>query len=74
MEPQSSFVRSKSRVELYAIATVDLHLALIVFPDHTELDDPLWDSSDLESGLIFWVFLEEQGVLEGGDELYQETN
>ena len=69
MESQASFVWPQSRVELHAITTIDLHLALIIFPDHTELDDTLGDSSDLQCSLVFWVFLEEQRVLEGRDEL-----
>ena len=65
MEPQSTFVRPKGRVELYAIAPIDLNFILIVLPHDAELDDAFGDGSDLEGGLVFWVLLEEGGVLEG---------
>ena len=59
VEPQTSLVRSEGRVELHTITTIDLHLALVVLPHHTELDDSLWNGSDLESSLVFGVFLEQ---------------
>jgi hypothetical protein len=59
---------------LNAEASVDLGLALIVLPDDAELDDSLWDGGDSESGFVFWVLLEERGVLEGGDKLWRMVN
>lgn len=46
---------------------------LIIFPHHTELYDTLWDSGDLEGGLVFGVLFEEGGVFEGGDEFCRST-
>jgi hypothetical protein len=47
----------------------DLHDTLVIFPDNTELDDTLGDLDDLEVVLKLWLFLEESGSLEGGDQL-----
>jgi len=47
-----------------------LDLALVVLPCDSELDDTLWDGSDLESLLVLWVLLEQGTVLEGRGELY----
>ena len=58
MEAETTFVWAQRRVELHTIATVDLHLALIVFPCDTELDHSLRDGSNLECLLILWVLLE----------------
>ena len=41
------------------------YLALVIFPDNTELNDAFWDGSDFERLAIFGVFLEERGVFEG---------
>jgi len=49
--------------------TVDLDLALVIFPCDSELDDALWDGSDLESLAVLWVLLEQGRVLEGGGQL-----
>jgi len=55
---------------LDAISAVDLGLKLVIFPDDTELDDPLWNGNDLESFLVFRVLFEERGVFEGGGQLW----
>ena len=72
MESQTSFVRPQGGVELYTIATIDLHPAFVVLPDNSELYDPLGDRRDLQSGFIFGVLLEKRGVLKGGCKLWQE--
>ena len=43
VEAEATFVRAKGGVELHPISPVDLHLILVVFPNHAELDDPLRD-------------------------------
>ena len=43
MESETTFVWSESRVELNSVASVDLHLSFIVFPDYSELYYSLWD-------------------------------
>lgn len=58
MESETSLVWTESRVELDTETTVDLDLALVVLPRDTELDDALWDGSNLEGALVFWVLLE----------------
>ena len=64
MKAKTAFVRAKRRVELYSIATIDLDLATIILPDHTELYDPFRYGSNLEGLLVLWVFLKEGGILE----------
>ena len=69
MEPQAAFVGTKGRVELHTEATVHLNLAFVIFPSNSELDDPFWNCSDLESFLIIWVLFEKRAVLECRGEL-----
>ena len=74
MKAKTSFVWTQSGIELHTISPVDLHLSLVIFPDHSELDHPFRDGSDLEGGLVFGILLEEGGVFEGRNELcYCET-
>ena len=70
MKSQSALVRPKGAVELHAEATIDLHLAFVVFPGDAKLDDAFGDSSDFEGGAVFGVGLEEGAVFEGGGELF----
>jgi hypothetical protein len=70
VESKTAFVGAKSRVELDTISAVDLGLELVIFPDDTELDDPLRDRNDLESFLVFRVFFEKRGMFEGGGQLW----
>ncbi len=69
MKTKTALVWPKSRVELHAIAFVDLANALVVFPDNAELDDSLRNGDDFKGLFVLWVLLEEGGRLEGGDEL-----
>lgn len=48
---------------------LDVELALVVFPNDSELDDTLWNRDDLEAGSVFWVLLEEAASLKGRDKL-----
>lgn len=64
METESSFIWSQSRVELHPVTPIDLHFSLVVLPDHTELYYALRNRSNLQSLLVFRIFLEERGVLE----------
>jgi len=43
VETKSSLVGAECRVELNAIATLDMGLSMIVLPDDAELNDTLWD-------------------------------
>jgi len=52
--------------------TVDLDFTLVIFPCDSELDDALWDSSNLECLAVLWVLLEEGRVLEGRGQLCDE--
>ena len=64
METESSFVRSQSRVKLHSVAPIDLHFSFVVLPDHTELYYAFRNRGNLQSLLVFRIFLEERGVLE----------
>ena len=68
MKPKTALVGAQGRVELHPVSTVDLDLALVVFPDTSELDDALGNGGDLEGFLVFWVLLEKSGVLESTDQ------
>lgn len=69
VKSQTALVRAQSRVELYAVTTVDLDLVLVVFPYHAKLDDSFRDSGNFEGGLKFWVLLEKGGIFKRGGEL-----
>lgn len=47
VKSKTAFVGTQSRVELHTVTAVDLDLVLVVFPDHTELDDSFRDGSNL---------------------------
>jgi len=64
VEAETALVGAERGVELHAISTVDLELALVVLPDDAELDDALRDADDREGLLVFGVLLEEGGVFE----------
>jgi hypothetical protein len=49
VESETALVGAQSRVELHAVSSVDLALALVVLPGDTELDDALGDGGNLES-------------------------
>ena len=64
-----------------AVTAVDAHLAFVIFPDNTELDDSFGDlnvslllrtkgkySDNVQDFLQFWFFLEESAVFECGDD------
>ena len=69
MEPETSLVRTESRVELDSVASVHLDFTLVGFPCYSELNDTLWDGGNFERLLVFWVLLEEAAVLECGGQL-----
>lgn len=69
MEPESTFVRTESGIELHTVSSIDLDLLLVVFPGHSELNDTLGDGGDLKCFSVFGVLLEEGGILEGGGQL-----
>jgi hypothetical protein len=64
MKSQSSLVRAKGRVELHTIPTINLELALVVFPDDTELNDALGNGDNLESCLVLWVLFKKGAFFE----------
>ncbi len=41
MEPQSALIGTDRTVELHTEAAIDLHFAVVIYPRHTEFDDPL---------------------------------
>ena len=53
MEAQAALVRADGAVELDAVAAVDLHLALIIDPGHTEADDALGLDQTLDQAGFF---------------------
>jgi hypothetical protein len=71
MESKTTFVWAESGVELDAISAVDLGLKLVIFPDDTELDDPLGNRNDMEGFLVFRVLFEKRGIFEGGGQLWK---
>ena len=63
MEPQAALVGADGAVELHAVAAVDLHLALVVHPGHTEGDDPLGLHQPLDqAGFLVFGVLFHQGL------------
>lgn len=74
MEAESTLVRAQGRVELDTEAAIDLDLAFVVFPGNSELDDSLWDSSDLESLLVLRLLLKEGAVLECGSKFCEDIS
>lgn len=74
MEPETAFVGSESRVELHAVALVNHAFALVILPDHSELNDTFGDRDDLECLLVLGVLLEDGGSLEGGNKFCREVN
>jgi hypothetical protein len=71
VQAEAALVGTECRVELDAVALVDIALALVVLPDNAELDDALGDGDDLECLLVLGVLLEDGGALEGGGELWK---
>lgn len=72
VETETALVGTESRVKLDAVALVDIALALVIFPDNTELDNALGDGDNLESLLVLGVLLEDGGALKGGGKLCEE--
>lgn len=70
METQATLVGTEGRVELHAVASVDLEISLVVFPHYSELDDALGDRGDTESCSVLWVLLEQGATHEGAGELW----
>jgi hypothetical protein len=62
VQPQTSLVRSQSRVVLNPVSSVDLELTLVVLPSDSELDDSLGDLDDGEGFTVLGV-LGEEGLL-----------
>lgn len=72
VESQATLVGAQCGVKLHTVATVDLRLELVIFPDNTELNNSLWDLDDLQSSLVLWVLLKETGRLQGRGKLCKE--
>jgi hypothetical protein len=49
---------------LHTVSTVDLELAIIVFPHDAELDNSLRYRDNIERGLVLRVLFKESAVLE----------
>ena len=73
MEAQSALVRAKSRVELHAVAAVDLQTATVVFPHDAELKYALGDGANLEGGAVLGMLLKELACLESAGQLYKQS-
>jgi hypothetical protein len=71
MKSQATLVWAESGIELDPVASVDLKLTLIILPDDSELNNPLWDRENGERSPIFRVLLKQAAVLESAGELYQ---
>ena len=71
MESKATFIWAEGRIKLDAISAVYLGLKLVIFPDDTELDDPLGNRNDLKSFLVFRVLFEKRGMFEGGGQLWK---
>ena len=52
MQSQTTLVRSDCGVELYSVASVDLYLAVVVHPGHTEHDHSLRLNDSLDDALL----------------------
>jgi hypothetical protein len=71
VQTETTLIWAEGRVELDAVALVDVALALVVLPDNAELDDALGDGNDFEGLLVLGVLLEDGGALEGGGKLWK---
>jgi len=69
VKAETALVWSESRVELHTETPVNLEFTLIVFPDHSELDNTLWNRDDLQADFVLWVLLKEAAGLDGRDKL-----
>lgn len=58
---------------MHTVSAIDLDLSLVVFPGDSELDDSLGNGGDFESDLVFWVLLEEGGILERRGKLWGQA-
>jgi hypothetical protein len=69
MESKTTLVRTESRVELDSVTTVDLDIAVVVFPDNAELEDTLGDRDDRDNLLKLRALLKKSRVLKSGQKL-----
>lgn len=59
VQSESTFVRSKSRVELNSVTSVDFDRSVVSFPGDSELDDSFGNLDDFEGSSVLWLLLEE---------------
>ena len=69
METQTALVRAKRAGHLYAIAAIDLDLALVIHPRHTERDDAVCLDHTLEDLVLFVLGMLLQKRNNGGQNL-----
>lgn len=69
MQPETTLVGAKGRVELNTVSAVDLDVALVILPHDAELDDALRDGDDLEACPVLGVLLKKGAVLESAGKL-----
>jgi len=69
VEAQAALVGPDGRVELDAVAAVDLDLALVVDPGHAEDDDALGLDETLEKGVLLVLGVRLKRGLQGGQDL-----
>jgi hypothetical protein len=73
MQSQTAFVGAESRVELDSVAAIDLEVAVVIFPDDTELDYSLRDRDDFEGYTVLGVLCEQRAIFKGADELWSNS-
>ena len=69
MKSETALVGTEGRVELDAVATVDLEAASVILPDDAELDHALGNRHDLEGDSVLGLLLEQGAVLESRGKL-----
>ena len=69
MQAQAALVGTNGAVELHAVATVHLHIALVVHPRYTEKDHPLGLHIALQQARLFIFGVLVNHRLQGGQNL-----
>ena len=69
VKAQAALVRSNGRVELDAVAAIDLDLALVVDPGDTEHDDALGLDEALKQGSLLVLGMGVERRLDGAEDL-----
>lgn len=73
MKAKSSFIWSQRGIELDSVASVELNLSLVIFPNDSELDYSFRNRTNRKSLLVLGILLEEGAILKSGRELCVES-